>query len=162
MRSLPCSPLLPRPPATLLAIGMLLAGCAQTSGQQAATPPASGPAPAASVSAPHSPAPPVESSAPLSAEPLTEAAHGVTVVQVQVSAGQVQGGVQRVDVALGTPVRIHVVADVADDVHLHGYERRVPVAPGHPAAVEFVADIPGVFEAELETAGLRLVELRVQ
>lgn len=162
MRSLPRPSLLPRPAAMLVAAGVLLAGCARSGDQQAATPPASGPAPAVSASDPHSAPPPVETSAPPSADRPTEAGQAATVIQVHVAGGRVQGGVQRVDVALGTPVRIEVVADVADELHVHGYERHIPVTPGQPAVVELIADIPGVFEIELEQAGLRLVELRVQ
>jgi hypothetical protein len=87
---------------------------------------------------------------------------GAVVVAVTVSDGEVQTASQRVDVALGSPVRVEVSADTADEVHVHGYDVTAPVAPDAPAVVEFPADIPGVFEVELEGAGLALVELRVQ
>ena len=58
-------------------------------------------------------------------------------------------------------VRLEVTADRADEVHLHGYDRKVDISPGKPAVLEFTADVPGVFEVELEEAGLKLVELQV-
>ena len=54
-----------------------------------------------------------------------------------------------------------MTADRADEVHLHGYDRKVDIEPGKPAELEFTADVPGVFEVELEEAGLKLVELQV-
>lgn len=136
-----------------LVAGVLLAACAGDRGQQAAT------TPTADASATRPTAPEAATAAESSpGQPQSP----VALVQVRVAGGQVQTTSQRVDVALGTTVRLEVVADVADDVHVHGYERHAPVRPGQPAVVSFSADIPGVFEVELEQAGLRLVELRVQ
>jgi heme/copper-type cytochrome/quinol oxidase subunit 2 len=44
---------------------------------------------------------------------------------------------------------------------VHGYDLKGDVAPGRPAIIEFTANVPGVFEVELEEAGLKLVELQV-
>ena len=82
-------------------------------------------------------------------------------IQVEVRDGEVVGGSKTVPVKLGARVRLEVIADVNDDVHLHGYDRFVALSPPEPAVLVFEADIPGVFEAELEDAGLTLVELEV-
>ena len=66
------------------------------------------------------------------------------------------------EVALGDEVTIAVTADTADQVHVHGYDELVDVRPGEVAQVRFTADIPGVFEVELEDAGLPLLELTVR
>jgi hypothetical protein len=66
-----------------------------------------------------------------------------------------------VNAKIGQRVLIQVASDVADEVHLHGYDLKVEVASGSSAEIEFVADIPGVFEVELEEAGLLLFELAV-
>jgi hypothetical protein len=59
-------------------------------------------------------------------------------------------------------VRGHTVdADVADEVHVHGYDLVADVAPGSPAELTFLADIPGVFEVELESSHVELLRLEV-
>jgi pyruvate/2-oxoglutarate dehydrogenase complex dihydrolipoamide acyltransferase (E2) component len=76
--------------------------------------------------------------------------------------GRVQGGIQRPSVRQGRLVRIVVRADVADHVHLHGYDVMRNVAPGAPAQLQFRADIPGIFEIELEDRGIHLADLEVR
>ena len=91
-----------------------------------------------------------------------EAASGAQTVQVTVTGTKVETAERRVKVPLDGKVRLEVTADRADEVHLHGYDRKVDIEPGQPAVLEFTADVPGVFEVELEEAGLKLVELQVQ
>jgi hypothetical protein len=54
-----------------------------------------------------------------------------------------------------------VHADVSDEVHVHGYDIHGDVSPESPSSITFTADAPGVFEVELESAGLLLFELKV-
>jgi hypothetical protein len=86
---------------------------------------------------------------------------GVVRVMVAVSDGSVTTDDDRVGIPLGDAVELTVVADVADEVHVHGYDLFGHVAPEAPAIVAFTADIPGLFEVELEGVGLLLVELQV-
>jgi heme/copper-type cytochrome/quinol oxidase subunit 2 len=86
---------------------------------------------------------------------------GAQTVQIAVTGTKVQTAERRVKVPLDAKVRLEVTADRADEVHLHGYDRKVDIEPGKPAVLEFTADVPGVFEVELEEAGLKLVELQV-
>jgi hypothetical protein len=86
---------------------------------------------------------------------------GPRTIQVRVTGSQVQTSERRVKVKVGEQVRLEVTADRADEVHLHGYDRMVEAQPGKPAVLEFRADIPGVYEVELEHAGLKLLELQV-
>jgi len=86
---------------------------------------------------------------------------GPTVLTAEVVAGEVRGG-GRTQVGLGEKVRLRVSADVADEVHLHGYDISADVAPGSPANLDFTADIPGVFEVELEARGLAVMEIVVR
>lgn len=86
---------------------------------------------------------------------------GAQAVHVAVTGTKVQTAERRVKVPLDGKVRLEVTADRADEVHLHGYDRKVDIEPGKPAVLEFTADVPGVFEVELEEAGLKLVELQV-
>jgi hypothetical protein len=82
-------------------------------------------------------------------------------VAITVSAGNVQGGVQRKSIPLGSRVTVRVTSDVADEVHVHGYDLKQDVEAGGTAEVSFKADIPGVFEVELEHAGFKLADLEV-
>lgn len=63
---------------------------------------------------------------------------------------------------LGTPVTVSVTSDVADEIHVHGYDRkgRIPTVGG-TGLVSFTANTPGVFEVELEQSKLHLVQLQV-
>lgn len=83
------------------------------------------------------------------------------VVSLTVAGGKVTGDTGRVSVEQGTRVRLTVLADVADEVHVHGYDLMQDTAVGQPVSLEFVADRPGVFEVELEGAGLPLTRLAV-
>jgi len=91
----------------------------------------------------------------------TTSSSGPIQIAVSVNDGSVEGG-GRIRVELGAAVRLTVTADVADEVHLHGYDVFVDVTPGTPTILEFVADIPGIFEAELESSGLVLFDLVVE
>ncbi|MEL7208351.1 MAG: hypothetical protein AAGK32_09000, partial [Actinomycetota bacterium] len=84
-----------------------------------------------------------------------------SVLEVVVAAGSVSGDSGRQAVSVGDTVLVRVDADVADEVHVHGYDLFAEVVPGMTAEVQFTADIPGVFEVELESGGLLLVELEV-
>jgi hypothetical protein len=97
-----------------------------------------------------------------SGEPTTTAAPSTPTIEVRVVGGKPQGGVRRERVQRGETLVLRVVADVSDEVHLHGYDRSADVAPGRPAEIRFTADIPGVFEAELEQRRQKLVELEVR
>lgn len=92
----------------------------------------------------------------------TSTTEAVETIRVEVRDGEVVGGSRRVRVDLGEPVRVAVVSDVADEIHVHGYDRFADVEAGGRATVELVADIPGIFEAELEGRNLTLLELEVR
>jgi hypothetical protein len=92
----------------------------------------------------------------------TTTADPTPVIEVRVAGGKVQGGVRRERVQSGETVVLRVVADVADEVHLHGYDRTANVAPGKPAELRFTADITGVFEVELEQRKQPLLMLEVR
>jgi cytoskeletal protein RodZ len=94
------------------------------------------------------------------AETTTTPVPGV-VVDVSVAGGEVHTAQERVPVPLGEQVTVRVNSDVADEVHVHGYDLLADVGPGMLANITFTADIPGVFEVELEGAHQLLVELEV-
>lgn len=89
------------------------------------------------------------------------AAATVQRIDITYAGGAVTGGVARHHVPLGSSVELVVASDVADEVHLHGYDRSSFVTAGATTTLRFVADIPGVFEVELEQRGVQLAQLEV-
>ncbi len=83
------------------------------------------------------------------------------VVSVTVRGGQVQGP-SRQRVERNEMVTVRVTSDVADEIHVHGYNRTVPVAAGATAEVSFLVNIPGVFEVEFERSHKLLFTLEVR
>ena len=81
---------------------------------------------------------------------------------IEVADGKVAGGIRRISAAKGSTITFAVRADVTDHIHVHGYEQMIDIAPGTPATVTVMADIAGVFEVELEEAGLVVAELEVK
>ncbi len=131
----------------LLIAGLALAlpGCA---GTDAASAPAQAAAPAsASASGPEG-------------SPSVSAPAGKRI-EVTVTGGQVRGDTGRVPVAVGEPVTLVVTGDVADEIHLHGYDLTTDLRPDTPAELTFDATVPGVFEVELHEAGTVLLTLQV-
>jgi FtsP/CotA-like multicopper oxidase with cupredoxin domain len=61
----------------------------------------------------------------------------------------------------GDTVRFRVRADIADEVHVHGYDLMKDIKPGQTVTFSFPADITGIFEIELENAGRQIAQLRV-
>ena len=83
------------------------------------------------------------------------------VVSIQFERGRLARKSDQVEVGRGSTVLLAVSTDVADDIHLHGYERVAPTDPGGRAVLEFTADRSGVYTAELERSGVRLLEVTV-
>ena len=84
------------------------------------------------------------------------------VITVRVVDGVPVGGIARPSVKKGDRVVLVVRSDVADEVHLHGYDVSREVAAGGSARLPFVAKIPGRFEVELEQSGVQIAELTVR
>ena len=87
---------------------------------------------------------------------------GPTVVRVRVVNAAPKGGIVRAKVKQGDRAAIVVTSDVADEVHLHGYDVSRPVSAGETVRLPFRATIPGRFEVELEERGIPIAELTVQ
>ena len=87
---------------------------------------------------------------------------GPTEIRIVVVNGAPKGGIVRETVDRGDRVVLVVRSDVADHVHLHGYDIMRDVAPGKPARLPFKATIPGRFEVELEDSGVPIADITVQ
>ena len=85
----------------------------------------------------------------------------VQVLTLTVRGGKVTGDTGRVKVRLGSVVQLVVTSDVADEVHVHTYDKHVDLTVGRPATLTFTADIPAIVEVELEGRKLLLTRLEV-
>ena len=83
------------------------------------------------------------------------------IKNVQVKGGKPVGGIQDLTFAKGDTVQFKVTSDVADEVHVHGYDFHKDVAPGHPITFKFPAKIDGEFDVELESRGEQIASLKV-
>ncbi|HEV2759509.1 MAG TPA: hypothetical protein VGV86_08090 [Acidimicrobiales bacterium] len=101
-------------------------------------------------------------STPTTTASTASTASGGAVLAVTVRGGAVVEGASRQRATLNQPVTIRVTSDVADEVHVHGYDKSVDVAPGRTGEVTFVANIPGVFEVEFERSRRLLFTLEVR
>ena len=100
---------------------------------------------------------------PTATETATTAAppEGTQLV-VTIRDGEPAGGIVRVTVHKGDLVLIKVRSDdVADEVHVHGYDRMADVAPGKPVEMLLRANLTGRFEIELEGRGKQIAQLTV-
>jgi FtsP/CotA-like multicopper oxidase with cupredoxin domain len=90
--------------------------------------------------------------APAEAEPEPVEVPESELTRIRIRGGEVVGGPADITVKKGDVVRIVVVADAPDDIHLHGYDIEKPAAPGQPARFKVKADIEGSFEIESHVA----------
>jgi len=93
----------------------------------------------------------------------TTAAPRPAYAKIAVRDGKPVGGVQKVTVTKGDQARIEVSSqDTSDEIHLHGYDlMRDLKAPGS-VRFSFEADADGIYEIELEGAGVQIGELVVE
>ena len=71
------------------------------------------------------------------------------------------GKVTKLRFEQGDTVKFRVRSDVADHVHVHGYDLFQDVTPGKTITFSFPAEITGIFEIELEDRGEEIAQLRV-
>lgn len=86
---------------------------------------------------------------------------GPTVIRIAVVGGAPKGGIVREKVDKGDRVVLVVTSDVADEIHLHGYDVSRDVAAGGTARLPFKATISGRFEVELEERGVVIGDITV-
>jgi uncharacterized protein (UPF0333 family) len=88
------------------------------------------------------------------------ATSGAPVV-IHVVNGQPQGGIQKITVNKGQRVRFKGVSDVADEIHVHGYNVHKDVKKGGSVSFSFPATIDGIFDIELESRSEQIASLQV-
>jgi hypothetical protein len=85
-----------------------------------------------------------------------------TIPRIVVRGGKPIGGVRQLEYESGERVRFSVRSDVAEEVHVHGFDVKKDVSAGGKVRFGFAADIEGVFEVELEHSHVQIAELRVE
>ncbi|MDQ3571972.1 MAG: hypothetical protein M3383_03825 [Actinomycetota bacterium] len=83
------------------------------------------------------------------------------IPMIEIKDGEPVGGVQKLEFPSGQKAVFEITSDVADELHLHGYDRYVDVLAGTPLEFFFEADIEGVFELESHTTGVLIAEISV-
>lgn len=143
--------------AALSALLLLtLAGCGTGDVGGGALPSSSPSAPAATSALPESAA----STTPSASKPTDQPVR--PTFEIVYANGKVTGDTGRLRVKVGSKVTISVRSDVADVIHLHGYDITAKVAAGGAELLTFNARIPGVFALELEKLGKELAKVQVQ
>lgn len=115
------------------------------------------------------PAEPQGTSAPASGEASPGGAAGkeekkkpaADLTRIEVRGGSPVGGVKELDLTKGDDVRLEVSSDVAEEVHVHGYDLTEDVGPDKAARFDFAADLEGIYEVELEGSHTQIAELKV-
>ena len=82
------------------------------------------------------------------------------VISVALVGGRIEGE-RRYEAALGDTVEVRVTSDVAEEVHLHGYDLLLQLEAGGEVTLTFEANLPGVWEAELHPSHRELFQLQV-
>jgi hypothetical protein len=85
-----------------------------------------------------------------------------TIKVIDVKGGKPVGGIQKLDYTKGDQVRFKVNSDVADEIHVHGYDFHKDVPAGGSVSFSFPAKIEGVFVIELEAKGEQIARLTVK
>jgi hypothetical protein len=82
--------------------------------------------------------------------------------EITIRAGKVSPPSGWLEVAKGQAVSITVTSDVADELHVHGYDLKAELRPGEPVTVRFTADLTGVFQVETHRSKLVLTQVAVR
>ena len=89
------------------------------------------------------------------------ASMGGKVPTIVIRNGEPVGGIKRLEYSAGDEIRFEVTSDVADEVHVHGYDLMQDVPAGGTVSFDFPAEIEGIFEAELEGRKEQIAEIVV-
>jgi len=81
---------------------------------------------------------------------------------VAVVNGKPAGGVKTIKVAKDGTINLDVSSDVADEVHVHGYDLMKDVPADGSVTFRIPAKLDGVFEVELEGRDEQIAKLEVE
>jgi hypothetical protein len=92
----------------------------------------------------------------------TRSSPALRVVHIDVRGGKPVGGIRDITVKQGQRVRFTVASDVADEIHVHGYDFHKDVRKNGSVGFNFPAKISGAFVVELESRGEQIADLKVR
>jgi len=81
---------------------------------------------------------------------------------IDIRSGKPAGGIKKLTYTKGDQVSFRVNSDVADEIHVHGYDFHKDVPAGGSVSFSFPATIEGVFVIELEAKGEQIAQLTVK
>lgn len=87
---------------------------------------------------------------------------GAPHAEITIAGGRVSPPSGWLEVSKGQTVSLTVTSDVADELHVHGYDVEAALTPGKPITVTIKADMTGVFEVETHGSKLVLIQLAVR
>lgn len=109
-------------------------------------------APAATTSTPATP----------TQEPVPKPEPKPKVPTVEFADGKAKGGVKELSFDKGEQVRFRVRSDVADEIHVHGFDKYADVEAGKSVTIAFNARFDGAFEVEMHGSGTQVATLAIQ
>jgi hypothetical protein len=89
------------------------------------------------------------------------ASMGGKVPTIVIRNGEPVGGIKQLEYNAGDEIRFEVQSDIAEEVHVHGYDLMQDVPAGGTVSFDFPAEIEGIFEAELEGRKEQIAEITV-
>lgn len=92
--------------------------------------------------------------------PLPAAAEDVKIA-LEARGGKPVGEVKVVRLKRDDQVSLSILADRADEVHVHGYDLKLKLEANKPGALQFVAKRTGRFAIELHKTGAEIAVLEI-
>lgn len=92
-----------------------------------------------------------------------EPEHGASASgpKIVIENGEPVDGVAELEYSAGEEIEFTVESDVAEEIHVHGYDLMKEVPAGGSVTFSFPAEIEGIFEVEMEGMAVQIAELRV-
>lgn len=81
---------------------------------------------------------------------------------VEFADGEAKGGVKKLAFDKGDRVRFRVRSDVADEIHVHGFDEYADVEAGKSVTIAFEAEFDGAYEVEMHGSGTPVASLVIQ
>ena len=80
---------------------------------------------------------------------------------IVVAGGAPEGGVADLEYQVGDQIRFAVESDVADEVHVHGFDIEEAVGAGETVEFDFPADRDGIYEVEMHESATPIARLTI-
>ncbi len=81
--------------------------------------------------------------------------------QITIKENKIVSGNSVIRVKRDQEVKLKVTSDVAEELHLHGYDKTLDLEPNVQSELKFMADISGRFPLELHNAEVEIGALEV-